>query len=53
MTNGALVFLLMTLMTGSEFAGVPDFAVCKSTYALCTTALCKPIPGDTKSSRAK
>jgi len=26
-------------------AATPDFTVCKSTYALCTTALCKPILG--------
>jgi len=24
----------------------PQFVVCSSTYALCTTALCSPIPGD-------
>jgi len=25
---------------------LPDFVVCSSTYALCTTALCSPIEGD-------
>jgi len=26
--------------------GLPKFIVCKSTYALCTSAICSPIPGN-------
>ena len=26
--------------------GLPNFIVCKSTYALCTSAICSPIPGN-------
>ena len=43
--------LLLVLLTAAlspaivAFAGGPDFVVCKSTYALCTTATCSPIPG--------
>ncbi len=34
--------------SGSNFSAIPspNFIVCSSTYALCTTALCSPIPGD-------
>jgi hypothetical protein len=38
-----LIILLMALPTVIRAA---DFIVCKSTYALCTTAPCEPIPGN-------
>ena len=49
-----LKFLMKQILTGAflasiaytlSFAAGPDFIVCKSTYALCTTATCVPIPG--------
>lgn len=32
--------------SSSSVTTSPQFIVCKSTYALCSTALCSPIPGD-------
>jgi hypothetical protein len=40
-----LAFLMMLLAPAISLAAGPDFIVCKSTYALCTTAACTPIPG--------
>lgn len=42
------IALLIASLPAAAFAGGPNFVVCKSTYALCTTALCTPIPGDKK-----
>lgn len=38
------IFFLLPFNINS-FASSSDFTLCKSTYALCTTALCKTIPG--------
>jgi len=61
LSNNHSRYLTMTMVTGLLMASVaacggskstlggppaPQFIVCKSTYALCTTALCSPIPGD-------
>jgi hypothetical protein len=42
-----LLFLVAATLSSATvaFAAGPDFIVCKSTYALCTTAACSPIPG--------
>lgn len=37
--------LLLTAFAASAHAQDAPFKVCKSTYALCTTARCSPIPG--------
>jgi hypothetical protein len=37
---------LGALVLGGCDADSPDFKVCESTYALCTTAACTPIPGE-------
>lgn len=34
------------VLGGCDAETQPDFKVCESTYALCTTAACTPIPGD-------
>jgi len=34
------------LLGGCDAESQPDFKVCESTYALCTTAACEPIAGD-------
>ncbi len=47
MKRAFLPFLLMVFAPAVAFAGGPDFFACKSTYALCTTAACTPIPGKT------
>jgi len=42
----SLVALFAVLvLDGAANAAGPDFIICKSTYALCTTAPCSPIPG--------
>jgi hypothetical protein len=48
-TTGYLAgwLLLMLLSSATAFAQAPAFKVCKSTYALCTTAMCSAIPGST------
>ena len=43
--NKALVVLLLLAIDVTVPALAADFTVCESTYALCTTALCTPIPG--------
>jgi hypothetical protein len=43
MKKALLVSLLMVL---PNVAMAADFIVCKSTYALCTTAPCEPLPGN-------
>jgi hypothetical protein len=48
MKRVVLIALLIALFPAAGFASGPNFVVCKSTYALCTTALCTPIPGDKK-----
>jgi hypothetical protein len=40
------LFLLITIAPVMAFGGGPNFIVCKSTYALCTTAPCTPLPGE-------
>jgi hypothetical protein len=40
-----LLLLLIVVAPAVSFGAGPDFIVCKSTYALCTTAACVPIPG--------
>jgi hypothetical protein len=40
-----LALLVILLAPAISLAAGPDFIVCKSTYALCTTAPCTPIPG--------
>jgi hypothetical protein len=45
MMKAFLVFLLIAIGPATAIAGGPDFIVCKSTYALCTTAACTPVPG--------
>jgi hypothetical protein len=48
MKNILLAFLLIAIAPAVAAAAGPHFIVCKSTYALCTTAPCKPIPGRKK-----
>ena len=43
-----LAVLLSLMFPAIGRAAGPDFKVCTSTYALCTTALCTAIPGDDK-----
>jgi hypothetical protein len=43
--NKILATYLLAFVTFNLNATAPDFTVCKSTYALCTTALCEPLPG--------
>src|SRR5216683_5366925 len=38
-----IIFLLATAPLATAWSAGPDFIVCKSTYALCTTAECSPI----------
>jgi|HubBroStandDraft_1064217.scaffolds.fasta_scaffold115405_2 hypothetical protein len=45
MKKAVLVFLLIAIGPAAAIAGGPNFIVCKSTYALCTTAPCTPMPG--------
>ena len=40
------LLLLATAFAPSAFAQDASFKVCKSTYALCTTARCSPVPGN-------
>lgn len=42
MKKGLLIYLFV-IMSCTTNAFAADFTVCKSTYALCTTALCKPV----------
>jgi hypothetical protein len=44
MSKLVLTLAILGFATAATAAG-PDFIVCKSTYALCTTAACSPIPG--------
>jgi hypothetical protein len=60
LSNNHSRYLTMAIMAGLMMVSVaacgsggnssvptsPQFVVCKSTFALCTTALCSPIPGD-------
>jgi hypothetical protein len=39
------MILFILLFSFNVNANKADFTACKSTYALCTTALCQPIPG--------
>lgn len=39
-----ITFLLLCINFNSH-AAASDFTVCRSTYALCTTAVCQPLPG--------
>jgi hypothetical protein len=41
LTFGLLVLVVSTLSVRAD-----DYTVCKSTYALCTTARCTPVPGE-------
>jgi len=44
-----LLFALLIIITFPLTALATNFTSCKSTYALCTTALCKPIAGKSDS----
>jgi hypothetical protein len=50
MRKTAFAFSLVALggmaLGGCDAATQPDFKVCESTYALCTTAACTPVEGD-------
>jgi hypothetical protein len=48
MKNPLVAFLMIVAAPLAAFAGGPNFIVCKSTYALCTTAACTPIHGTDK-----
>lgn len=39
------LFGALALLVGASQAHAADYTVCKSTYALCTTAECTPVPG--------
>src|SRR5262249_52478536 len=40
-----ILLALAWIVPAIAWGAGPDFIVCKSTYALCTTAACTPIPG--------
>lgn len=41
------VFCALTVLAGCQFLGGKKMQLCTHTYALCTSALCVPQPGDT------
>ena len=43
--NKILIITLLSLMSVISYAKSSNFVACKSTYALCTEALCEPLPG--------
>lgn len=43
--NKFLYAVLLVLVSFGSNAASSNFTACKSTYALCTTALCDPLPG--------
>ena len=47
MKKSRLVCLLCALGFGMPLVAADSFVVCQSTYALCTTAKCIPVPGKT------
>ncbi|NNM60495.1 MAG: hypothetical protein HKM04_11885 [Legionellales bacterium] len=40
-----ILILALLSVSISAIAATPTFTACKSKYALCTTAVCTPIPG--------
>lgn len=43
--NKTLIIALLSFMSAICYAKSPNFVACNSTYALCTEALCEPLPG--------
>jgi hypothetical protein len=43
--NKILMIPLLLAINFMSYAASPHFIACKSTYALCTEALCEPLPG--------